>query len=121
MRQSSGTAHLRQKHHKALMIGNQVKIPDVTGILNHISIVVILKSLQAIQVYPGNPPVGKKPGLVIHPMTAKLLYRIVRPHASLIDRNSSLSVFLHFLLHLSQQLRSYLKISFRINEKSLSY
>ena len=86
------------------MIWDQVKIFHIPRILYHVSIKIILKFFNAINIDPGRPPVHEELLLIMHPVAAEQLHCLIGVDAALYDRQLFLHQNVHLLLHPVQEL-----------------
>lgn len=80
--QTSGStvgANIDGKHeHKAIFIQLQIEITDIFCIGNHISVEIILKSVNTVNIDSGYTAVEEQTLLIVHPVFVKTLYGIIR-------------------------------------------
>ena len=82
---------------------------------HHISIIIVLKSIQIVNIYSGNPTELKQTFLVIHFIVMKQLYGLICADISLHNRNPGIHIFLHPGLHLVFQIFIQHKVTLRLH------
>ena len=102
------------------MIRNQVKIPDISRILDHVSVVVVLKAVNAVDIDPGYPAVMEQTLLVKHPVAVEQFNRIIRGHTAFHDGYLLCHILGHLILHLNEKVIVQHKAAPGLHKKSLS-
>ena len=83
LRQHCWCQHRRQHEHKAIFIQLQIEITDIFCIGNHISVEIILKSVNTVNIDSGYTAVEEQTLLIVHPVFVKTLYGIIRRNTAL--------------------------------------
>ena len=86
------------------MTRNKVKILHITCVRNHISIKIVLKLSDTVNIHPRCTTILEQLLLIMHPMLSKELHRVVRIHTPLLHRNRRVPKLLHMRLHFRKQL-----------------
>ena len=100
-------------NHKAHIIKIKLKILQITGIRNHIPIVIVLKIPKLVDIHPGSPAVTEQLFLVIHLMSMENSKRLVRVDIALFNRHSLPGQLQHFFLDPRQKLLIQKQIPFQ--------
>ncbi|CCX57538.1 unknown [Blautia hydrogenotrophica CAG:147] len=99
-----GCTAFRKLQYEAVIIEHEIKIRNVSCIISHEPIVIVLVILKTIEVHPGNPAKLKKTYLIHHPLAAENLHRVVCTHATLVKRYPGIHKLSHTLPYLSKKL-----------------
>ena len=102
---------LRKLEHESLVVGIQIKIFEISRMIYHEAVKIILKITQTVYVDPGYPAVPEQFLLVIHSVVVENFNGLVRAHAPLQNGDSFLHKLQHVCLDLSQEFFVYLNIS----------
>ena len=87
----------------AVFIGIQPEIFQVAGVPYHVSVVIVLKILQPVDIYPGYPPEAEQLFFVIHSVPVEQLDGIRGGNAALHHRQLLLHQTAHIGVHLVQK------------------
>ena len=89
----------RKQEQKSRMTRNKVKILHITGVRNHISIKIVLKLPNAVNIHPRCPTILEQLLLIMHPMLSKELHRVICIDTPLFHRDRCVPKFLHMYFH----------------------
>ena len=70
-RHLSGIFHGREHQNKSAAVQYQVKVADISCVLGHVAVKIILESSDTVQIHSGRHAVFEQTGLVIHPVAFK--------------------------------------------------
>ena len=100
----------REQQDKACLIDPQVEELQEGGIRHHITIIIVCKTIQAVDVRPGADPVAEQLRLVRHMGPFKQIHRVIRRKAFFLKWNRTVSQRLHLRLNLVEQFLAQLHI-----------
>ena len=86
-----------EQKHEAVLVQLQIKDTQISGRRNHITVEIILHSVQRIQIHTRTSAIMKKPLLIFHSSVMETLLRLFGLHTVLLDRQ----IQLHKPLHLA--------------------
>ena len=81
------------------MTRNKVKILHITGVRNHISIKIVLKLPNAVNIPPRCPTILEQLLLIMHSMLSKKLHRVICIDTPFFHRDRCVPKLLHMCLH----------------------
>ena len=93
-------SHCGKLEHKALVIQIEFKIYQIPRVRNHITIIIVLKISDAVEIHPGCPAVAEQPFLIIHLMLMENAQSLVCIDIRLFNRKFLCHIFLLSLIHI---------------------
>ena len=109
--QCKGLFLIRHHQHKALVIGNYLKMLHISRAGQHIPVIIVIKTVQTVQIHAGTSPVTEQLFLILHAVLTDQLHALCHRIIFLCDQQILLCHLQHPLPDLTCQLLRDLNIS----------